>query len=145
MCWCRPLCRVSFALDKNCWVCRKWLLHSTVTGLASSPFPFRARFEAVTVGCSNHFLHTQQFFPRAKRTLQLQSWLPYFPLSPILSRMQARRKSISARHHMRKTRPHKSYPPAQKVSPTTDDFPGWAWGAPRRPACPCRRAACRAR
>ena len=54
--------RVRLALDKNCWVCRKLLLHSTVTGLASSSFPFRARFEAVTVECSNHFLHTEQFF-----------------------------------------------------------------------------------
>ena len=30
---------------------------------------FRARFEAVTVECSNHFPHTQQFLPNTKLTL----------------------------------------------------------------------------
>ena len=61
--------RVSFALYKKCWVCAKWLLHSTVAGLASSPFSFWACFEAVTVECSNHFPHTQQFLPYTKLTL----------------------------------------------------------------------------
>ena len=37
--------------------------------LASSPFPFRARFEAVAVEYSNHFPHTQQFLSNAKLTL----------------------------------------------------------------------------
>ena len=69
--------RVRLALDRNCWVCRKCLLHSTVTGFASSPFLFRACFEAATVECSNHFLHTQQFLSRTKRTLVMN-----LPLTP---------------------------------------------------------------
>ena len=59
------------------WVLRwiktaKWLRHSIVAGLASLPFPFWARFEAVTVECSNHFPHTQQFLSNAKLTLRAQ-------------------------------------------------------------------------
>ena len=47
--------KVSFALNKNFLVCAKWLLHSTVAGLASSPFPFQDRNGGVTVECSIHF------------------------------------------------------------------------------------------
>ena len=65
------LTKVSLALDRNCWVCEIWLLHSTVTELASSPFLFQACFEAVTVECSNHFGHTTQFLSNAKLTLFL--------------------------------------------------------------------------
>ena len=61
--------RVSFALDRNCWECAIWFLNSTVAELASSPFPFQACFEAVTVECSNHLQHTQQFLSNAKLTL----------------------------------------------------------------------------
>ena len=63
--------RVSFVLDKKCWACAKWLLHSTVIGLASLPFLFRARFESVTVECSNHFPHTQQFLSNTKLILNI--------------------------------------------------------------------------
>ena len=32
--------KVSLALDRNCWVCAKWMLHSTATS------PFRSSFKA---------------------------------------------------------------------------------------------------
>ena len=56
-----PSTNVWFALDENCLVCKKWLLHSTVTGLTSPPFLFEDQNGEVTVECSIHFLHTQQF------------------------------------------------------------------------------------
>ena len=61
--------RVSFAIDRKCWVCANWLLHSTVARLSSLPFPFRDRNGEVTVECSSHFAHTQQFLSNAKLTL----------------------------------------------------------------------------
>ena len=69
----RFITRVRLVLDKNCWVCRKWLLHSTVA--ASKQARNRNGDEAnpVTVVCSKHFLHTQQFLSRAKRTLFVTS------------------------------------------------------------------------
>ena len=57
------------ALDGNCWVCAIWLLHSTVAGLASSPFLFQDQNGQVTVECGNHFAHTQQFLSNAILTL----------------------------------------------------------------------------
>ena len=61
--------KVSFVLDKNCWVCAKWMLHYTVT----SPFRSRNRngdkASPAIVECSNHFVHTQQFLSYAKLTL----------------------------------------------------------------------------
>ena len=59
----------SFALDKNCWVYAKLLLHSTITGLALSPFPFWGGMVKGRVECSIHFAHTQQFLSNAKLTL----------------------------------------------------------------------------
>ena len=64
---------VWFALDENCWVCKKWLLHSTVAGLTSPPFLFQDQNGEVTVECSIHFLHTQQFLSSANRTLTVTS------------------------------------------------------------------------
>ena len=61
--------RVSFALDKNCWVYTKWLIHSAVAGLASSQFPFRGGMTMKRVECSIHFAHTQQFLCNSKLTL----------------------------------------------------------------------------
>ena len=80
----KPAPRLSFALDKNCWVWAKWLLHFTVAGLASSPFPFRACFKAVTVECNNHFLHTQQFLSNAKLTLPAPLLVDFIYGSPLL-------------------------------------------------------------
>ena len=57
-----PAGRVFFVLDKNCWVCEKWLLHFTVT----APKTGSKQESPVTVECSNHFAHIQQFFPTQK-------------------------------------------------------------------------------
>ena len=60
---------MSLELDRNCWVCAIWLLRPTVAGLALSPFPFQDQNGQVTVECSNHFAHTQQFLSNAILTL----------------------------------------------------------------------------
>ena len=57
-----PGTRMRFALDKNCWVCAKWLLHSTL--LVAIPVSSRNGIK-----CSFNFAHTQQFLSNAKRTL----------------------------------------------------------------------------
>ena len=67
--------RVSFVLDKNCWVYAKWLLHSSVARLASSPYPFQARMVTGRVECSNHFVHTQPFLTNAKLTLLVKNFV----------------------------------------------------------------------
>ena len=64
---------VWFALDENCWVCKKWLLHSSFAGLTSPPFLIQDQNGEVTVECSIHFLHTQQFLSSANRTLTVTS------------------------------------------------------------------------
>ena len=61
--------RDGFALDENCWVCAKWLLHSTVARLTCSPFLFQDWNGEVTVECSNHFAHAQQFSSNANPSL----------------------------------------------------------------------------
>ena len=58
-----------FPLDENCWLCAKWLLHSTVVGLTSSPFLFLYWNGRVTLECSIHFAHTQQFSSNRNLTL----------------------------------------------------------------------------
>ena len=60
---------VFFALDKNYWVCRKWLLHSTVTASKRARNGNGDEASPATVECSNHFEHTQQFLFNAKNTL----------------------------------------------------------------------------
>ena len=65
--------RVSFALDKNCWVCGKWLLHSIVTASKESKRACNGngdKASLATVESSNHFVHTQQFLSNAKLTLK---------------------------------------------------------------------------
>ena len=61
--------KVSFVLDRNCWVYTKWLLHSTVARLALTPFPFQDRNVKGTVECRIQFAHTQHFLSNAKLTL----------------------------------------------------------------------------
>ena len=61
--------RVSFVLDKNCWVCAKWLLHSTVTAMKRARNGNGEKAGPVTLECSNHFAHTQQFLSNIKFTL----------------------------------------------------------------------------
>ena len=53
--------REGFALYRNCWVCAKWLLHSTVTLLFQYWNKNGDEVSPTTVECSNHFAHTQQF------------------------------------------------------------------------------------
>ena len=63
--------KVSFALDKNCYVCAKWMLHS-IRPVAIPAWNRNNNEEnPATVECSNHFAHTQQFLSNAKLTLIL--------------------------------------------------------------------------
>ena len=61
--------KVSFALDKTCWVCTKWMLHSTRPVAIQSRNGNGNEVNLVTVECSNQFAHTQQFLSNAKLTL----------------------------------------------------------------------------
>ena len=69
--WMTNVSRVSFALDKNCWVCPKWLLHSTVAGLPRGHSRFETGMATGRVECSIHFAHTQQFLSNAKLNLNV--------------------------------------------------------------------------
>ena len=61
--------RVSFELDKNCWVCPKWLKHSIVAGLPCRHSCFETRMATGQVECSIHFAHTQQLLSNGKLSL----------------------------------------------------------------------------
>ena len=68
---CSLLLKASFPLDKSCWVCAKWMLHSTCpVAILVSKQEWRQGSPA-TVECCNHFGHTQQFLSNAKLTLLL--------------------------------------------------------------------------
>ena len=53
--------KVCFALDKNCWVCAKWMLHSARPVAIPAQNGNGDEASLATVECSNHFVHTQQF------------------------------------------------------------------------------------
>ena len=61
--------KVSFALDKNCWVCATWMLHSTRPVTIPSRNGNGDEASPAIVECSNHFADTQHFLSSAKLSL----------------------------------------------------------------------------
>ena len=62
---------MSFELHKNCWVCAKWMLHSTRFIVIPPRNGNCDEASPATAECINHFVYTQQFLSNAKLTLNL--------------------------------------------------------------------------
>ena len=71
--------KVSLALDKNCWVCAKWMLHSARTIAIPAQNWNGDEASPATVECSNHFVHTHQFFIQCQTHSDLNRLRPWLP------------------------------------------------------------------